>query len=301
MYTVHLYPEPASDWEERCSTQSLFLFQAGWRKCLEKISYHNRFFYGAINGVPCLLVSAFRKLFFDVVYLNFPIGIDDDLLRSVIVDDIFSIANADLLRIVVSRCKIRDLPYARITDQPRVLITDLKTWSADELGSSIKRNLKRAQKLELRSSDPADVEAITTIYEQTIGRHGGARRYNIEYFEEFIRASGSCGEATALSCFHDDVLCGYMMSAKHGKTTYYLHGGYSYELQNLRPMDLLMKETITIAKQNNCDEFDFLASPPDQAGLLKFKMKWGGIETIERTLDIPSKSLGGRLYNSLAR
>lgn len=296
MYDVSISSDLPHFWENACQNSSLLFFRETWRKCVEQIAFHKNFLYGTIRDEPAFLVTVFKRFGFNVAYLNFPIGVGSDLVNKELIDCIKNETRADLVRIIIDGFQACDLNSVKIICQPRIVIDDLYVWNSSKLASSIRRNLKRASVLDVRFSEQADVKDITAIYAQTIGRHGAVRRYNEAYFSQLIKAAGSCGDIVALSCFYQQRLRGFMVCAEHNGTTFYLHGGYDYTAQNLRPMDVLMNTSIAMAREKGSAHFDFLASPTEQTGLIKFKKKWGGIERTETTLDISGNSVAGRAY-----
>ena len=75
----------------------------------------------------------------------------------------------------------------------------------------------------------------------------------------------------------------FLVTGRHGNTSYYLHGGTELRYRNLSPSDLLMADAIDTARKAGCSCFNFMSSPPKQVSLVRYKEKWGAETRQQKT------------------
>ena len=104
----------------------------------------------------------------------------------------------------------------------------------------------------------------------------GTARYTERYFTSLAEHSVSNHLVDVRRAVLDTDTAGFLVTGRHADTTYYLHGGTDPGFRNLSPSDLLMADAIRSAREAGCSRFNFMASPPQQDSLVRYKEKWGG-------------------------
>ena len=127
-----------------------------------------------------------------------------------------------------------------------------------------------------RIEDPAFGAKLYELYAAVIKSHGGTARYNKDYFTAVVGSSSRSSLLEVRAAMQDDDLAGFLVTGRHGDTSYYLHGGTDPRFRALSPSDLLMADAIEEARNQGCVCFNFMASPPEQTTLVRYKEKWGG-------------------------
>lgn len=264
--------------------ESAAIFSSGpWQHLLEK-SFGCRTIY-AVGNSGGFAISAFRAGPFRVGYLGFPLGAGVGASQSLI-----GLAGAlrtcrlqgmpVCLRIPVSAFgpqQTLDLPYLA---NPETAIEDLQNWRLESISKNLRRDIRKAQRSELTVCEVTDSRVADRLYEMysnTVKRHGGSIRYNVDYFQELIKLSATQPRLRVLVASQDSDIAGFVITAQHGSTSYYLHGGADPLYRKDSPSDLLVNHAIHVAQQEGSDTFNLMASPPDQLSLVRYKEKWGGV------------------------
>jgi lipid II:glycine glycyltransferase (peptidoglycan interpeptide bridge formation enzyme) len=89
----------------------------------------------------------------------------------------------------------------------------------------------------------------------------------------------------------DDALAGFAVIIRDRATSFYLHGGTEREFRHLSPSDFLLREAIDASKSAGSTCFNFMASPPGQPMLVRYKEKWGAQTRQLRTYTLPNSPL----------
>lgn len=229
-----------------------------------------------------------------ILYPVFPSGLveyDKDSLLELIDDWLEKPWGSSLLRF----CTCVDLEQDRILkgrvsyrihETTVTKISSLQQWNKQGLPSSLIRNLKRAKKsgVSIRVAAKDDAEAVFKLYQNAVERNSGALRYTRKYFEAIL-SNNSSGLRCMLACIAEECVAMNVASV-HGKRAFYLHGGFVSKFTEYRAPDLLMFEAIEWAKSKGAESFDFMSSPSDQAGLIRYKEKWGGVSCPQYTVDV---------------
>lgn len=179
-------------------------------------------------------------------------------------------------------------PEGRLLRLPESVIPLLSDWPRRNARKLAKdRAYSKRQSVRLERAGPTDAAGIFDIYRSTVNRHGGALRYNLEYFQRLLSIDGSfpslCMRVAKSAV--DGSLAGFCIAAKDRGRGYYLHGGVDLHFRSLGVSDLLLDEAIAWSRAAGCAEFTMMASPPEQSGLISFKRKWSEHDGYWTTFD----------------
>lgn len=155
-------------------------------------------------------------------------------------------------------------------------IDGLNLWRL-ESSKKIAKDIKYAEKKcsALTLSSVASGTELYELYRAAVTRNTGSVKYTAKYFAELQTLT--TGERAKLYVLRNDSeAVGMMIVVYERNTAYYIHGGTNPNYMRLGVNDFLMRHAIQEAKENNLSRFDFMSSPIEQAGLIKFKEKWGG-------------------------
>ena len=284
--TITIQNDKPDNWESLCEQKRYYLFSEDWLNVLRLGLNSKGILFITKDQMPYAVVNIFHRYLFRAGYINFPIGLEADAN-----DDVWETLSAthalpyDVIRVMtVTQQSYGGAP----STQPRTLIPDLSTWSDDRLPSALKRNINKAKKsrVAVRPAPDDCGHALYAIYLSVIKRHRGSVRYSPKYFNELLAAHLRSNLLNIYVACRDDQLIGFMATALHQDTTYYLHGGIRMAYSHYRPMDLLFFHAIKRAIENSAAQcFDFLGSPPDQPSLVRYKEKWGATTVAQRHRD----------------
>ncbi|RME07333.1 MAG: GNAT family N-acetyltransferase [Bacteroidetes bacterium] len=172
-------------------------------------------------------------------------------------------------------------------------VLDLPHWDEKRLPSAVRRNVRKAEKqgIIIVPASAADAPMMFSLYQETVRRHGGALRYNSDYFRALVKLAQ---ETAALRCWlakKGEETAAFLVAAQEGENVYYLHGAVNREHQQARPGDLLFYHAIQWAKSRGAAQFNMMASPLSQPTLVRYKEKWGGVTARQRTYDMPIQKI----------
>lgn len=279
-------------WEELCVESGAFFSSGAWLDLLER-SFKCRTFYVA-NDTDGFSVSVFRGGPFHIGYLGFPVGGGVGKISAVAkIGNILKTAKVPdmpiCVRIPVSASGQGPQLNHRFESNPETSIHNLQAWSLARVSKNLRRDIKKAQgsglNVSLADSSITGKE-LYDIYTQTVKRQGGTIRYNAEYFHELLELARRKNQLRVLLAKRGDSVAGFVVTARHGDTTCYLHGGASQEYRKLSPSDLLLDRAICDAQHDGSQEFNLMASPEGQPSLVRYKEKWGGTTRNLRTYTI---------------
>jgi len=248
-----------------------------------------------INDNQCISqgIPIFRKGPFRIAYPGFPIGdIPSSIKKSLSCNPHQNSVSEkwELLRlwqsVLVNQCQTYQKHSGRI---PETAIHDLQNWNISQLSSSIRRNIKKADRSNVRIDEANENDApyIYKLYKEMIKTHKGKMRYSLPYFNALVKVSRN-NPNLMVKIAHStkgDIIS-MLVSAYHKGNAYYLHGATNPHYLNMRPADTLMFDTLQSAKQKNIRSFSFLPSPIGQDGLIRFKEKWGGTTSMTPVFDL---------------
>ena len=283
MTDIEFSPLPPPCWKALGHESSALFSTAPWQHVLEQ-SFGCRTIY-ALGDSGGSAISAFRAGPFRIGYLGFPVGASVGISQSLL-DLAGALRSCRLqgmpvcLRIPVSAFGTQqtlDLPYVA---NPETAIEDLQNWRLESISKNLRRDIRKAQRSELTVGEVTDSRVADRLYEiyfNTVKQHGGSIRYNADYFLELIKLSVTQPRLRVFVATKDSDIAGFVVTAQHGGTSYYLHGGADRSYRKDSPSDLLVNHAIHVAQQEGSDTFNLMASPPDQLSLVRYKEKWGGV------------------------
>jgi GNAT superfamily N-acetyltransferase len=273
--------------------------------------FSSRSWAGVVEGLGCdcalawnerrnlgAVVPVFRRLGLRVGFLGFPI-FRDAPSPDPSADAAAELALAHSLRLDILRTNSAApgaQPARGGVRQPDAWIGDLAAWSesGDKRRARDVAYAHRATRDVLVNASRVDPAQMHRLYAETVRGHGGKLRYTGEYFRRLV---ASAGADQPLQVFHGHAasgeLLGFAVLAVDGDTGHYLHAAISGPARSMGLSDLLLSSLVAAAKQRGLRRFNLMASPPEQAGLLKFKRKWADSESVVVTRDMGA-SLAGR-------
>lgn len=269
-------------WNKLCDESGALFGTAAWQALLQH-SFRCHTIY-ACNEVAGFTLSVFRAGPFKIGYLGFPVGAVVGSISSepTLVDSLRSARLRYMpicIRIPVSAFNQQaqlDLPFQAT---PETVIENLPEWNLGSVSKNLRRDVRKADRSGLVISEANDTHVgakLFDIYFRTVKRHGGALRYNAEYFHELIKLAKIQPRLRVLIATRDSDIAGFMVTARHGDTAYYLHGGSNPVYRKNSPSDLLLNSAIHNAQRDGSQSFSLMASPPNQPSLIRYKEKWGG-------------------------
>lgn len=293
MNEYQFYESAPTGWESYCRRSNIVFGSAAWQQILmNSFGANTLYVWNGQNGVA---ITVFKAGPFSVGYLGFPAGsiAFEHRLSNVIVSHLQrnrSECGLTCLRIPVSEFADNDVLGFDCASNPETAITALQQWDLSGVSKNLRRDLRKAGKSDVvvrQTSDAALGPVIYDIYESTVRHHGGSLRYNCSYFSAILDLAA---ENPAVHFFIAELaaeVIGFAVVVHHGDAAFYLHGGATLDSRKLSPSDLLLAQAITRAKMSGLSLFNFMASPPDQPTLVRYKEKWGAETRTIRTYTIP--------------
>lgn len=287
---------PPPGWDRACEAGSAFFATPAWQRVIER-GLAASTVYGW-NGSAGSAMSVFRAGPFRIAYLGFPAG--------EFVGPGFHVANflesaakaglaprPQCVRVPVSAfAGMPDLDLPSIAT-PETAITDLQSWCLDGVPKNLRRDIRKAERSGLivaETEDPSQGDLLFRIYEDTVQRHRGSLRYSRDYFRALVALSLEDDRLRIWLARDGQHIAGFAVIALHAKTAYYLHGGAAATYRSSSPSDLLLSHSIVDARSAGCQCFNLMSSPPGQAGLVRYKEKWGGTTRQHRTYTVPMRA-----------
>ena len=273
---------PPPDWPALCQASSALFGSVDWQQLLET-SFGCRTVY-ACNGQDGAAVTAFKAGPFSIGYVGFPTGSVTGNTASLTAIISQLMATKPALDLTCIRAPVSaftassdlELPYV---SNPETAITDLQGWELMGVSKNLRRDIRKAERSGLsvcQSSDPGLGPILFDMYASAVKHHGGSLRYNADYFSSLLELAKLNPALQVFIASLDSDIVGFAVIVHHAGTAYYLHGGARADLRQLSPSDLILAEAIASAKSGGDDVFNFMASPPDQPTLVRYKEKWGG-------------------------
>ena len=284
-------------WDDLCNRNDAVFGTTSWQSFLES-SFRCRTIYGT-NDEQGVAITVFKAGPFEVGYLGFPVGIaiGQPMDLSALLSD-FLKSNVGGKPVCI---RISPSAFSRSTDlnlkyvvNPETAIADLQSWDAMGVSSKLRRAIRKTKKSGLIPFEITDValhETIFDMYRRTVQRNQGSLRYSREYFERLIRLSFETTKIRITGVLVDNLLAGFIVTCRDNDTTYYLHGGTASAHRHLSPSDILMRDAIEFARSAGSKCFNFMASPPKQPELIRYKEKWGATTRQLNTYTLPSGPL----------
>jgi hypothetical protein len=280
-------------WEAFCQRSNAVFGSTAWQQVLSS-SFGTRTLY-AWNGQSGGAITVFRAGPFSVGYLGFPAGsiaFDQGLPAAIVrrLREDRCLNGITCIRIPVSDfTSNEDLGFSSVSN-PETAISSLQQWDLMEVSKNLRRDLRKAGKSDVvirQSTDTALGPVIYGIYESTVKHHGGSLRYNCTYFTAILELAEQNSAVQVFIAELSDEVIGFGVVVHHGDAAFYLHGGAAQGSRKLSPSDLILSKAINQAKSNGLRLFNFMASPPDQPTLVRYKEKWGAETRAIKTYTIP--------------
>ena len=176
---------------------------------------------------------------------------------------------------------VRDLPGAIRTEQVRHVL-DLAGRTPESLWDGykqiVRRQVRQARKagLEVRPMGREEFGAFHEMQAEMLARNTSATGLSPAFHEAIWDELAGDGTAEFLVAEGDGVPVGAIVGIHDGRVTYYFAGCSRTDALAMRPNDLLMHTLIEHAIERGAETLDFLSSAAGDAGLIRFKEKWGG-------------------------
>lgn len=285
-------------WDAFCQSNDALFHSREWQALLENSFGCQSLYAWNTEAESGAAISLFKAGPFKIGYLGFPVG---GMIGSSRFDTESLLAwrtatDSELptcIRIAASAFEDPvDLPLP-YESNPETAIRDLKSWSLPSVSENRRRGVKKAKRLQLTTDSPTDASEGRTlyrIYSETVKNHGGALRYNADYFSALINLAGLRSDLQVRIARHDGNVAGFVVVAIHGTTAFYLHGGTATLYRQYCPSDLLLNEAIHMAQGKDIECFNFMSSPNNQASLVKYKQQWGGETRQHKTYTLAIRS-----------
>jgi ribosomal protein S18 acetylase RimI-like enzyme len=187
--------------------------------------------------------------------------------------------------------------------QPDAWIEDLAVWreAGDKRRARDVAYARRAAAGVVFTGPQADAAQMHGLYAEIVRGHGGKLRYTPEYFRRLVAAAGP---DQPLEVFHGHAasgeLLGFAVLAVDGDTGHYLHAAVAAGARSMGLSDLLLSQLAAAAQRRGLRRLNLMASPPDQAGLRRFKRKWSDTESEVVTRDRAASLVGRAALGCLA-
>lgn len=237
------------------------------------------------------VMPVFRRLGLRIGFLGFPVaGSDFDAMPA---NDVLACAKGiawatrlDMVRITQSLR--RHCGPLAVAARPESWIENLQHWQLAE-HKRLRKDLAFARRStpELEWDERGfNAKACFNLYASTVTRHGAQQKYTPAYFAalgELARESPSLAFFTVVD---GKLVRGFAVVALHGRVAYYLHGAVDAMCRRQGLGDLLLEKLVAYAQRVGAARFSLMASPWEQAGLLKFKQKWADTRGFSVTYDV---------------
>lgn len=236
-------------------------------------------------------ITCFRAGPFRIAYPDFftgtqgPVGPDELQARMQMARNL----KADLVRLQTADMQASTQPLTT-HELGSCIISSLDAWNEREFDKARRTsNREKRSPLLLRKGRRTDGKCMHQLYLSTIRRHGGAARYNQNYFELIA-------EEAAIVAELDGQLCGFVCTGFRNETAYYMHGAHAIEARKHYVSDLLFLAMLREAREVGMMTFDFLPSPADQPTLTAYKLLWGASAHRFTAYDLALNPLRARCF-----
>lgn len=178
---------------------------------------------------------------------------------------------------------------------------DLETLFVNFHKNSIQRKIRRAEREALRYEEGSSEELLDIFYRlllMTRQRHMVPPQPR----EWFCVLMNTFGEDLKIRiAFKDKRPVAGMLTIRYKDTMVYKYGGSDTRFNRFGGMHLLYWRSIQDAKKAGLRVFDLGRSDADQAGLIKFKSRWGSTETTLTYLRITPAGNSVHIFDPSAR
>jgi hypothetical protein len=156
------------------------------------------------------------------------------------------------------------------------------------------RTGKRREARVTAFDDPARLDDFYDLVVQTARRHGAVPRYDSFVFERLFGLAETDERVIWVAVFHEDRLIASRISFVARSRIINWQSFSDKEFGYLKANYLMMEYIIDRARTLGINEIDLGGSPGDAGGLIDFKKRWGGRETVVESYTY--YNLPGSLY-----
>jgi hypothetical protein len=251
------------------------------------------------------LLTVFLAGPFRVGYLGFPAG--GTLGESLQSSHAKALREArlpmDVLRVPVSAFGPRFETDRDPVATPETAVIDLSAWDLAAL-PKLRRDLNKARRAPVQVVDlggEGDWAPIYHLYCDTVTKHGGNLRYTPAYFAGLLRLAARSPLLRCMGALAQGSLAGFVVVALNSGTGYYLHGATAAEWRSTGVSDLLVYTALEWAREQGMECFNLMASPPAQAGLVRYKEKFGGTTQLHYSYEFPLHPVRAGVFRIVSR
>jgi hypothetical protein len=296
--------EAPPQWDAICSTHNNLFHSTPWQHLLKRAFGSKTIYAWDRENENGLAITVFNAGPFKIGYVGFPAGgtVSGNALpaeKIIALKEVQLPVSLHVLRIPVSAFSDSlEIPLPFVATR-ETAISDLGEWNVPSLPPRIRRDIKKALRTSLQTSDigtSADGRGLHRLYQHTVKHRGGTLRYNAKYFEALAELSNCHKGLRCCVALAAGELAGFIVTALSGKTAYYLHAAINPSFRRYAPGDLLLYESIQWAQSQSMDCFNLMSSPADQPSLIRYKQKWGGVTREHCTYELPIKALSAAIF-----
>jgi len=145
--------------------------------------------------------------------------------------------------------------------------------------SAVMRNVRKGWQAGVQAApldDPVQVDHLYALYAETMKRHGAPTTWTRRFFRQLYERLAVSGPAEILLARRDGRVLAGLILIRWGDVVHYFMGASDPDILDVRPNDVLFYEAIRRSAAAGARTFDFMTSRPTDAGLIRFKEKWGG-------------------------
>ena len=300
---------PPPQWNELCSQNGDIFNAPEWHAVLSK-GFGSKTLYGWDESTSTgLTVTIFKAGPFRIGYLAFPVGgglpaeaISPHLIE-VIRDSGLNKA-LHLLRMPASAFVQKEILSCPSQTTMETAIESLQEWDLAELSHNLQKAVKRAGRSPLEIADavdPSQGRVLFQLYKDTIKRHGGNMRYTEKYFQALIELSKTHSNLRCVLAMSGGEIAGFLAVGFHQNTAYDLHCCMNLPFRRYNPSDFLTSFSISWAKDEGMERYNLGSSPLQQASLVAYKEKWGGVTREQKTYELALRPVPAAIFNVSAR
>jgi Acetyltransferase (GNAT) domain len=274
--------QPPERWQAMCARYDSLFASTEWQELLHHAFNIRSFYVLAEEEEWSFALQVFRAGPFRAGYINFPLGgtLGGHLPHPSCITSLGQhlSSGVQLMNLICPAFIQEEATYTGTPVMlPETAITDLANYRLLDK-KKLRRDVKRARQFGTRiSENPGlnNAQALYTLYKDTIARHQGKIRYNVQYFQELIRLSHQSNSVHILTASLDLQMIGFLVLVRHNNWAYYLHGATDRAYAKYGVSDLLIASAIELAQTQGLAAFNMMASPAEQLSLVKYKEKWG--------------------------
>jgi len=178
---------------------------------------------------------------------------------------------------------VTDLPHARRARHVRHVL-DIAGRTPEEVWKGYRKKIRRDVRfaerhgLSVRPMRQEDFPAFHEMMSEVFVRNAAATGLRPEFYEAVWDELAADGTAEFLVAEADGRPQAAIVGIHDRTTTYYFAGCSRTEALRLGPNDLTVHALIASAARRGAERFDMLSSDTSDAGLIRFKAKWGAEE-----------------------